>query len=294
MSNVYAGYRGLADIAGVGQVRFSDASISAKQTVEAPDLIAGTWNPSAYYFGKIEVGGSISGPVTETFISGSGGGSGVWRWGSQRSSPCGLMTADALTLYYYCGGSESRGRQFTNMLVNTMGFSCAAGDVAQFNIDVMGNGLGPDDGWITSDPPLFEVTEKLLMWDKVHVSITPGSNPEFTPPANIAYSNFDLSIANNLQPVYSLGQPNLFPYEIVPGIRRITGSISVYNTPRSDGKDTWDDYLATDLSVITFNIGGIVIDLNVRFHRVEPASSVSSIVSTIGFSCVGPQPSIDS
>lgn len=286
MGNVYAGYRGLADIAGVGQVRFADASISARQTINAPDLIMGDWDHDAYVFDKIEVGGTISGPVTETFVSGSGGGTGVWNWGVKRSAPCGLLNSATTTLYYYCGGSDYRARQFTGMYVNTLGFSCAAGDIAQFTIDVMGSGLGPNNGWLNTDPPHFTTAEKLITWDRVTLSITPGPNPEFTPPVNIAYSNFDFSIANNLQVVYSLGQANLFPFEIVPGLRTITGSISVYNTPRADGKDRWIDYLAADVSTINFNIGGLTLAMKVRFHRVEPASSVGPIISTVGFTGV--------
>jgi hypothetical protein len=179
------------------------------------------------------------------------------------------------------------------MYCNTVGFSCAAGDVAQFTLDILGKGLDPaDDGWLNSDPPHFTTAEKLITWDKVTLAITPGPDPEFTPPANIAYSNFDFSIANNLQTVYSLGQPNLFPFEIVPGLRTITGSISVYNTPRADGKDAWDDYEASEVSTIAFNIGGLAIDMKVRFHRVEPASSATPIISTIGFTGVSHQTGI--
>jgi len=286
MGNVYAGYRGLADIAGVGEVRFADASVTARQTINAPDLIMGDWDHDAYNFGPIEIGGSISGPVTETFVSGSGGGTGIWTWGVKRNGECGTLSEADTTLYYYCGGTEYRARLFENMLVNTLGFSCAAGDVAQFTIDLMGYGLGANNGWIATDPPHFTTAEKLITWDKVDVTITPGPNPEFTPPVNIAYSNFDFSIANNLQVVYSLGQPNLFPFEIVPGLRTITGSISVYNTPQANGKDTWDSYLASEVSTIAFNIGGLSIDMKVRFHRVEPASSTGPIVSTVGFTGV--------
>jgi len=291
MGNVYAGYRGLADIAGVGEVRFADASISARQTVNAPDLIMGDWDHDAYNFGAIEVGGTISGPVTETFMSGSGGGSGLWAWGVQRSNPCGLLTAADMILYYYCGGSDVRARQFTGMLVNTLGFSCAAGDVAQFTIDVMGSGLGPNNGWLSTDPPHKTDAEKLLTWDKVAISITGDAEGGggFTPPVNVAYSNFDFSIANNLQVVYSLGQPTLFPFEIVPGLRTITGTISVYNVPEANGFISWDDYTAANTGTIQFTIGTIVLDMKVRFHRVEPASSVTPIISTIGFTGVSHQ-----
>lgn len=285
MADVFAGYRGLVDIAAVGQVRFADASITARQTVEIPDLIMGDVDHDAYVYGKIEVGGSISGPVTETFISGSGGG-GLWDWGAKRYGDCLTMEDNDVDVYYYCGGSNNRHRQFTGMYVNTLGFSCAAGDIAQFNMDLMGKSAGD---WDQNDPPLFTTAEKLITWDKVTISIVVGDE-SFTVPSNIQYSNFDLTISNNLQPVYTLGQNDtvgLFPFEIVPGLRTVNGSISVYNTPQADGVDKWDDYVAANFGTITFNIATLTITMNARFHRVEPASSVGPIVSTIGFTSVG-------
>lgn len=123
MADVYAGYRGLIDIAEVGEVRFQDASITAKQSVEAPDLIMGDWDHDAYVYGKIEVGGSVSGPVTDTFVGGAAAGDGLWGWGVARETPCGLLTPSDFDLYYYCGGSSNNYRQFTGMYCNTLGFS---------------------------------------------------------------------------------------------------------------------------------------------------------------------------
>ena len=165
MANVYAGYRGLVDIGAIGQVRFQDASITARQTVTAPDLVNGDWDKDAYYYGSVEVGGSISGPVTETFIAGSAGG-GLWDWGVKRTGDCGLLASDTVTLYYYCGGSEMNTRTFGGMLVNTLGFSCAAGDVAQFTMDVLGSSAG---AWSNAIPPHFTTAEKLIKIGRAHV-----------------------------------------------------------------------------------------------------------------------------
>lgn len=282
---VHPGYRGLADIPGVGQVRFSDANMTARQEINAPDLIMGDWDHDAYYYGTIEVGGTISGPVTETFVSGSGGGTGLWDWGVKRISPCGELSSADVTLYYYCGGTEQKAREFDSMYVNSVNFSCSAGDVANFSIDTMAKAVGP---WSTSEPPHFTDAEKLITWDKVSVSVTPGDE-DVTVPVNIGYSNFDFTIGNNLATVYSLSQSNLFPYEIVPGLRTISGSISVYDTPQFDGVVSFDDYDAANIGTINFDIGGLAIDMKVRFHRVEPASSTGNIVSTVGFTGVGHQ-----
>jgi len=280
MAQVYPGYMGLADIGGT-LVRFADANIVATQSVEAPDLIMGDYDRDAYVYGKIEVGGSISGPVTETFSSAVGGS--VWDWATDRDD-CGNPTEKDMNLYYFCGGTENTSRSFTGMLVNSVNFSCSAGDIAQFSIDVMGRSAGP---WGSGDPPPFTTVEKLVTWDKVSVSIS-GST-EFAPAVDVGYSNFDFTVSNNLEAVYSLGQANLFPYDIVPGLRQISGSISVYNVPSSNGFDRWDDYDATPIGTIQFNIGTLVVNAKVRFHRVEPANSVGPIMSTVAFTGVGPQ-----
>ena len=282
--DVHPGYRGLADIATIGNVRFGDASISAKQAVDAPDLIMGDWDHDAYVYGKVEVGGTISGPVTETFTKNNG----LWQWGTHREGDCGELSAHDITLYYYCGGSQNNTRTFSNMLVNSIGFSCAAGDVAQFNMDLMGTYAGT---WSSQIPPHFTTAEKLITWDIVSVSISVGDE-HFTVPSNIAYSNFDFTVANNLTPVYSLGQNatvGLFPFDIVSGLRTITGSISVYDTPNSDGVDFWTQYEAANVSTINFNIGTLSLSMYVRFHRVEPASTVGPVISTIGFTGVSHQ-----
>jgi len=280
MANVHPGYMGLVDINGVGQVRFADSSITARQAVDAPDIIMGDYDHDAYNYGKIEVGGSISGPVTETFSS---GGAGLWAWATARDS-CGLLTEADATVYYYCGDGGSY-REFKGMLVNSLGFSCSAGDVAQFTLDLMGKGAEP---FQAGDPPTFQDAEKLITWDKVSVTITPGDE-DFTVPANIAYSNFDFSLNNNCSPTYALNQANLFPFEIVSGLRTITGSVSAYNTPEANGVDAFDDYVAASIGTIAFNIGGLAITCKARFHRVEPASSVGPILSTIAFTGVGHQ-----
>ena len=66
---VNAGYRGIANIDGL-LVRFADANITARQTVDAPDLVMGDWDHDAYVYGKIDVGGTISGPITQSFADG--------------------------------------------------------------------------------------------------------------------------------------------------------------------------------------------------------------------------------
>lgn len=267
---VHPGYLGLVDIDGVGQVRFTDSNITARQEIEAPDIIMGDYDHDAYVYGKIEVGGTISGPVTETF----GRGDGLWDWATRRTGDCKELREDGCTIYYYCNKSRS----FSGLKVNSVNFSCSAGEVAQFSVDLMGKRAAQ---W-GSGNIVFTDAEKLITWDKVGVSIGTGG-PGAGALTNVAYSNFDFTLSNNLEAVYSLSQKDLFPYQVVEGLRTITGTLSVFNAPEVDGVETWDEYEAADVSTLSFFVGDLNVTCKVQFHRVEPAASVGPVVSTVGF-----------
>jgi len=285
LGNVHAGYRGIARFSTVTEdVRFADANITARQEINAPDLIMGDWDHDAYVFGKIEVGGSISGPVTETFADAAGG---LFPWAVKRNGNCGTLDPADLELWYYCGTGTNY-RSFTGLFCNSIQFSCAAGDVAQFSIDVVGTSA---TALTNSTAPQRTTAEKLVTWDKVGVTITAG---DIVIPVTGRYSNFDFTIANNVETVYGLGQTDLFPFDIVPGLRTITGSLSVYNTPNFPGANDYEAYCADQPATISFSIGGstacgstsLDIDMKVRFHRIEPTSAVGPIVSTVAFTGV--------
>lgn len=288
MANIFPGYRGIANIGTIGEVRFGDANIAATQEINAPDLIMGDWDHDAYNYGPITVGGTINGPVTQTFIAGTGG-TGLWDWGVKRTGNCGDLASEQIDLYYYCGTPETGAggtrshRTFTGMQVNSLNFSVTAGDVANFSLDVLGKSAG---AWDDTEPALVTHAEKLITWDKVNVSITPSSRDSI---ADINYQSFDFTIANNLEVAYSLAQANLFPFEVIPGLRTITGTLTAYNIPQALGVDTYDDYDADDFSTITFSIDTLTITMQVQLHRIQPASSVGPIVSTLGFTGVGHQ-----
>ena len=183
------------------------------------------------------------------------------------------------------------------MKVNSLNFSCSAGDVAQFSIEVMGTSAG---SWQEGSIPHFTTSEKFITWDKVSVAIgvpgcaseargDTGHIPTASEMINLNYSDFSFDISNNLEAAYSLSQANLFPVDIVPGLRSISGSLTAYNAPNFNGFDTWDDYWADGTVPITFNIGNLTVTMKVRFHRVQPSSSTGLITSSVAFTGVGHQ-----
>lgn len=274
IGEINPGYMGIATIGGVS-TRFTDANITARQEVNAPDLIMGSYDRMAWVYGKVEIGGSISGPITEKFAS---GGSGVWAWATERLS-CGELNAKSVVLQYYCAGKGGNsGRTFGGMYVNSMTVSAAAGDVAQFSVDVMG--VDPPS-WSGTGAPLGE--EKLVTWDAIAVTA-----PGITEPI----SNFEITINNNLEAVYAISPTaTYYPFDVVPGLRTVSGTISTYNVPAgTDGADGYGDGHGGGAQLIGFNLGGLAVQARVAYHRVEPSSSVGPIVSTIGFTGVGIQP----
>jgi len=287
MANVNPGYMGWAELgAGGTKIRFSDCNIAAKQDINAPDLITGNFNRMAYNYGKVEITGSISGPVTENFAA---VGSGIWDWSATRDA-CGLLSPKDVAIHYFCnsGGGVNTDAAFTGMLANSVTFSCAAGDVAQYSVDTMAATVGAFSVGASGDSG--EAAEKLLTWDQVNLTVS-GTGPGAAAMTSSYFSNFDFTLANNCTPVYRLGQDNLLPFEIVTGLRSISGSISVYNIPGAEGVLHYSDYDAGTTGTIAFDIGpGITITVNVQFHRIEPKSDVGPIISTVAFTGVGSQP----
>ena len=279
-TRVHPGYMGYAQIGGFSNaVRFTDANIAAKQDINIPDLVMGHWNRNAYTYNAIDVSGSISGPVTETFADGDDS---LWGWGWNRGD-CGELEGNDVTLFYFCGENGGKSRNFGDLYVNSLSFSCSAGDLAQFSLDVTGKAASDWGGY--GGPQTHE--EKLVTWDHVGVTVTNEQHQTF---GEDAFSSFEFTINNNLEVVYAIHETaNYFPFDIVPGLRTITGSLSVYNIPGSEGANAYTAFQADGYGRITFNVGGGEQSANVRFHRVEPTLSASPIISTVGFTGVGNQ-----
>ncbi len=285
MATINPGYMGWANLDGVS-LRFTDASIAANQEVNAPDLIMGHWDRDAWVAGPITIGGSISGPVTENFAAGTGS---VWDLATNRGTDCGSLSPVPLTLYYYCGTDDRSGRTFPEIMIQSLNVSCSAGDIAQFSMEVIG---AKEPEW-QSYGSKFDDEEKLLTWDKVGVTGGPGGD-------DFVLSSFDFTINNNIEAVYAIGKQedggamDYYPYALIPGLRHISGTLTYYNIPHDVADAINYDTAHANVGDLAFDLDGTAFTFHVAFHRVVPNSSVGPIMSTVAFTGVGPQSTLDS
>lgn len=288
VGDINAGYMGYAVINGQ-YTRFSDANLAVRQEVLAPDLIMGNYNRMAYVYGPASVDGSISGPITENFSTGVGN---ILDWAVERVN-CGRLNAHDVDLYYFCNTDTGGSRSFSDLYVNSLNISCTAGDLANFSIDLVGAGPSDQITWGTGLGSTVDAAtmpeEKLLTWDALSLTAS-GDNA----PNSDYYSAFDFTISNNVEPVYALHSTDsdYFPFDLIPGLRTITGTLSAYNVPTtSSGAENYSDdphNAAGTRGTIVFNIGTATVTIECKFHRVEPTSSVGPIISTVGFTGLGP------
>jgi hypothetical protein len=307
--NIYAGYRGIAQIGTGGSfLRFSDANISAKQGIEAPDMVMGDWDRDVYAYGKVTIDGSINGPLNQQMLVDGD----VVEWACSRDDDeathnCGGNASKDIILYYRCGEK----RTFKKCYPNSFGISVTAGDVAQFSMDVIGAAeTEADIEWDSASASdfSFQTPSKLLTWDQFSISVVKGTTDSVSDsdvPSdidsatnNIRFQSFSLDVANNAEAAWGIGmntaENKLFPFDVVAGLRHIGGSLTVFGTEKFEGHDSFDDYCADGVHTMTIAVASTCADapvsssivLKVRFHRLETTLNTGIIQSTVGFTGV--------
>lgn len=280
MPSVHAGYKGSLYISGItNPIRFTDANISAKQTVETPDVAMGDFKRDLYYYGPVTINGSISGLVDSNNFNST-----IFGLAFDRDT-CGLLSNKKdFSLYYFCDSSSTakKSQKFTNMYVNSLTFSCSAGEIATWQMDVIGKEV---DDFASTDSTSFTTSSKLVTWDNIQIGISGG---DMGSPGTILYQNVEFTINNNIEPIYAIKtSETLKPHELVPGLRTVTGALTIYDINNNfDGYNLYSDYTSTGYSSIVFTINGTTYTFKVRFHRIEPGANPGIISSTIGFTGV--------
>jgi hypothetical protein len=162
------------------------------------------------------------------------------------------------------------------MLANSISISATAGDIVQWNMELIGSGLPTFDN---ANSPSLQTARKLLTWEKLNLTISGGA---VTFASGALFQSFNIQISNNVTMVYSLGQANLYPAQLIVGPRKISGSITVYNISGTGAPIRYDDYAAATTSTLTW-LGNAT---KVQFHRPDPTASAGPITSTINFTGV--------
>lgn len=276
----HMGYVGYAKL-GATVVRIQSSSLNPVQAINSPELVGGEFNKRAWNYGAIETGGNITGPLGEsTSLSLA-----QLAWNRHAD---GDKMADTITVeIYFYKGSAGGGRSFAGCQVGSFALSVTAGDVATFTAEFMGTqvtALG--NGGYTD-----LACEKLVTWDKCGVVFSAGGEV-----ANEAIQAWNMNINNNLKRIQRIGQPNLFPVEILAGMRDVTGTMSVYATdfnealltttgaPPYFGADSYDAYDAATPVTVTFQAGALIsIPLKAYFGRSEINAGTDTSIYNLNF-----------
>jgi hypothetical protein len=278
------GYMGYAQLGGT-RIRFTDGSVSVKQAPEMPDLVAGSWNRNSFYYGAVTIDGNLGGPVDDQMVLTTIDGVSFINWCIRRSGDCGLMPAGtSLDMYYHCAVGSTA---FTHVLIpeiraNTLEINASAGDVVNFSVGFIG---AKKATFNSVAPTAIHDIRKLYTWEKLNVAMT-------SPTTGVTYSeqeisSFSININNNATPAYSLGAADLYPVEVVPGVREISGSITTYNHALKHTTDSWAEYNNIP-GTVTFDLG-TPYTVNVMFSRVQPEPKTGAYTSTFAFTGIGQQ-----
>ena len=217
--------------------------------------------------------------------------SNVWDW-SRKRTPLNKDTPVTnnlrIDIYYFNSG----GRSFTGCAINSFEVTVTAGDVANFTIDFFGTGSsGTGVNQLTTPHSLGATSlHKLVTWDAC--SFTGIGSAGGTD-----IQGFNFTLANNLQRGYALGNNSGFaPFAVVGGIRKLTGTVTVYASAAPGDNNAKNDYGLTVESIGTcsFNIGGAgpdnvdtpivaVSNFNAMLKRSQAAAKTDTATYTVDF-----------
>jgi hypothetical protein len=288
------GYMGHCKIGGT-QYLITGSSLNPVQTVEAPDLVQGFYMRKGWNYGKVEIGGNVTGPLHEFATT-------LWNETIDRTTDGDhLDNVVEVEIAYYKG----IGRKFSNCYINSLEISATAGDVVSFTVDFIGAKQDEDAAASTAVDCLTSYSEgdcsKLVTWDRV--SVNWGS-------VSTAIENtqsMTLTVNNNLERQYSIhdGTADLFPIDVTAGIREVTGTVSLYAEGpiclgggtfdiAKFGANDFDDYANTDRTTIQFSIGGASgggdiipsTSIDVVFNRPESSAVTGPTIYTLNFTAV--------
>ena len=273
-ATIHMGYVGGVTIGGT-QYFMSGSSLNPNQSVEAPDLVAGSLIKKGWVFGKVDPSGNVSGPLHENATT-------LWPFAFDRTDELDhLKNYIDIELAFYQGGGWS----FSSCVLNSLNITATAGEVVNFTADFKGRSLTTASGTPTS-----VTCAKLMTWDRCMFGITGLTGTD-----NLQSINF--TINNNVQSLFAIqGSINnvdgLYPVDLPCGMREISGSISAYAegpiTDINTGADYWGGYeAATAQKAIAFAVSPVLdLTFDAVFSRPTGAGQTGATVYTMNFTAV--------
>lgn len=284
-ANTHMGYVGGLKIGTVNYFMTS-SSLNPNQTVLAPDLVAGSIMKKGWVMGKVDPGGTVSGPLHERAES-------LWPVAFDRTHDFDhLLHVIPVEVHFYKGG----GWKFDNCVINKLDISASAGEQVNFTADFAAKANNSGKACTSGDSTPVECS-KLMTWDRVSFAVTGVEGLEFLQSVN-------LSLNNNVEKIFAIrgdGEAsNLYPIDLPCGVREITGTISAYAQgpicaflDQDIGADSWCDYEADDSAKqIMFEVGGcsgtslIDLDFQAVFARPEGTGGTGAAVYSLAFTAV--------
>ena len=290
----HMGYMGYAKLTAGGSskvIRITGGSLNPVQAINAPDMVQGDYNKRAWNFMGIETGGNITGPLGDkTALSLT---QYAWNRSTNGDSLENVITVD---LYFYKSGSPT-GRNFADCQIQSYQLSVTAGEVCNFTADFFGKKVIKATGTLNFETDL--PCEKLITWDQCGLTGLPTA---LSSEIDNEIQGWSLTINNNLKRIQRVGQTDLFPVEILAGIRAIEGSITIYasdnnsalltrlnQTPYFGADNSLDNeagggYRADSKVELTFNAGATVsINLYAIFDRTQINPTTDTQIFTANF-----------
>lgn len=266
-TTVHMGYVGQAKIKDTYYL-MTGSSLNATQAVEAPDTVGGAAMRKGAIHGKIEIGGNITGPIHENASE-------LYDLSMTRDSGLDHMANKFTVLisYYQAGGTE-----FKDCVVNSLQLSCTAGEVATFTLDVVGLSAAANTTPV-SDTSV--ACAKLMTWDQCTVTGAPAAMDQV--------QSINMTLNNNVQRAYVLGQDNFFPADIPCGFREMSGTISAYaeGSPfdAGGGADDWAASKITDATELSLAIGDVMTLKceNPIYHRAEGQGQTGPAIYSLNY-----------
>ena len=274
------------------QVRATSADIRLSQEITKPDVIDGRFDRTVYQLGPKIVEGSVEFPsIMESIDSGTDPTSALYKIAVKRNWPGdGKLAPMDISVAYT---SNNAAFVYKECIVNTFKWSVAQSDFVKVNVDLIGVERETAQ-WtaITESSAFFPNQSRVVTWNDAVVELRSGSAFNIT---GEFIRSFEANINNNAERYYTLNG-KLFPQDVAPRKRDITGSVSLMGRKPELADHAFDNQeRCAEVSTIKFGYnltnaecqGTFLVTLpNVVFQIEELSLTNDLFETTVNWHCL--------